>query len=426
MKKLLNLLKKDNIQVLLGNMGASFFGLLNFLLMVRMTTTDDFGRIVIFMSIAGLADLIRTGFVRQGLVRHWISANLKEVRSLAGSAWVLHLAIAVAIVALLQVVQLIPQAHQQVHVHTFLQYYPLLLIGVVPHQMMSWIAQARKKYIAMNAYRLLANVLIFVLLAVQYGGELLTTEEVILLIVISHLAVSVFSLISADSVHEVIHMKPGQVLSLFQFGKYSLSTLAGSNLLKSTDTLLIGLLINSESAAIYAIPFKVIELLEIPLRGFVMTSFHRLTLLFNEGNTQTYAAHFKKSVTRLTLVFLPIILFCLIFPSVVVRLLSGATYTESIHVLQVLSIAMLLLPLDKYAGMALDSINRPQDNAMKVWLMVIINFVGDLVVILLEGPLWMIAAITIANVAFGVVYGILRNLMLVHSKPYGLKPASHI
>ncbi len=426
MKKLLNLLKRDNIQVLLGNMGASFFGLLNFLLMVRMTTTDDFGRIVIFMSIAGLADLIRTGFVRQGLVRHWISANLKEVRSLAGSAWVLHLAIVVAIVALLQVVQLIPQAVQQVHVHTFLQYYPLLLIGVVPHQMMSWIAQARKKYIAMNAYRLLANVLIFVLLAVQYGGELLTTEEVILLIVISHLAVSVFSLISADSVHEVIHMKSGQVLSLFQFGKYSLSTLAGSNLLKSTDTLLIGLLINSESAAIYAIPFKVIELLEIPLRGFVMTSFHRLTLLFNEGNTQTYAAHFKKSVIRLTLVFLPIILFCLIFPSVVVRLLSGATYTESIHVLQVLSIAMLLLPLDKYAGMALDSINRPQDNAMKVWLMVIINFVGDLVVILLEGPLWMIAAITIANVAFGVVYGILRNLMLVHSKPYGLKPASHI
>ena len=93
MKKLVDFVKKDNSQVLAGNLLASLFGLLNFMMMVRMTSKSDFGLIVIFLSAAGLTDLVRTGFVRQGLVRHWVTNNEGNKKPLIGSAWMLHILI---------------------------------------------------------------------------------------------------------------------------------------------------------------------------------------------------------------------------------------------------------------------------------------------------------------------------------------------
>jgi O-antigen/teichoic acid export membrane protein len=410
MKRLVEFVKKDNSQVLAGNLLASLFGLLNFMLMVRMMSKSDFGLIVIFLSAAGLAHLIRTGFVRQGLIRQWVILENGNKKSLIGSAWILHILIG-SLIGLLCYTSLATSASFSFDLEGYtilIQYYPILLLVSIPHQMESWLAQGKKEYLTMNIFRLGVNILFFIALAFKFGG-LISVNQVIEYLILCNAIISLVSLAYYKSIKEIIHTKWHQVVSLFNFGKYSLSTLAGSNLLKSTDTLLIGLMINSESAAVYAIPFKVIELLEIPLRGFVMTSFHTLTQLFKNNQHDGYTRHFQTSVFRLTIAFLPIILISLFLPGFVIELLGGSNYGESIYVLQVLSFAMFLLPADKFAGMALDSINQPQVNAQKVWIMVIINLIGDLVVISLNGSLWMIATITFLNILFGVCYGILKN-----------------
>lgn len=410
MSWLVKFLQKDNTKVLAGNLLASFFGLLNFMLMVRMMSKSDFGLIAIFLSGAGLADLIRTGFIRQALVRQWVigAENLKK--PLIGSAWLLHIFIAIVITLLCHLVlnlnTLLPYNMEQSNL--LIYHYPLLLLCSIPHQMESWLSQAKKRYVTMNLFRILVNLLLFLVLIFQYNSEI-AVQEVIIYFIICNGLVSMFSLLNYGSIKEIIHAKQSQVVSLFNFGKYSLSTLAGSNLLKSTDTLLIGMMISSESAAIYALPFKVIELLEIPLRGFVMTSFNTLTKSFQAKQSVEYTKHFQEKIFQLTIAFLPIILTCLFLPGLVVQIIGGANYSESVIILQILSFAMFILPSDKFAGMALDSVNKPNQNAIKVWIMVITNLVGDLLVISLGGPLWMVAVVTILNISFGVFYGIIKN-----------------
>lgn len=426
-KRLVDFVKKDNSQVLAGNLLASLFGLLNFMMMVRMTSKSDFGHIVIFLSAAGLADLIRTGFVRQGLVRHWVTNDEGNKEQLTGSAWTLHIFIG-SFIGLICYTSLAVSASFSFDLEGYtplIQYYPILLLASIPHQMESWLSQGKKEYLIMNMFRLGVNILLFIVLVLNFGS-LISVNQVIEYIIICNAVVSLVSLVYYKSIKEIVHTKWQQVVSLFNFGKYSLSTLAGSNLLKSTDTLLIGLMINSESAAIYAIPFKVIELLEIPLRGFVMTSFHTLTQSFKRNQRDEYTRHFKTSVVRLSVAFLPIILISMFLPGLVIKLLGGSNYGESVYVLQVLSFAMFLLPADKFAGMALDSNNQPKVNAQKVWIMVIINLIGDLVVISLNGSLWMIATVTILNILFGVCYGILKNNFLKFSHQIKWSQLLHI
>ncbi|MFY0606785.1 MAG: oligosaccharide flippase family protein [Cyclobacteriaceae bacterium] len=414
MKKLYEIVKKDNSKVLGGNLLASLFGLLNFMLMIRITSKFDFGLIVIFLSAAGLADLIRTGFVRQGLVREWVMNDAEDKSNLIGSSWLLHLLIG-GVIVLLCYMTMAGVSLLSLEIDNYIlliQFYPLLLLASIPHQMESWLAQGKKHYLTMNVFRLAVNIIFFLILIFNYGGQQLSAIQIIQYLILSHAGVSLIALIKLRSIREIRNAKWNQIVSLFNFGKYSLSTLAGSNLLKSTDTLLIGLLINAESAAIYAIPFKVIELLEIPLRGFVMTSFHSLTQWYKLKNQADYSRHFQLSVLRLTLVFLPVVLVSLLVPHLVVEFLGGADYSESVYILQVLAFAMLIMPLDKFAGMALDSNNQPDVNAKKVWMMVGVNLIGDLLIITLGGPLWMIASITILNILFGVSYGIIRNHFL--------------
>lgn len=415
MNKLINFIQRDNSKVLIGNLLASFFGLLNFVLMVKIMTKSEFGIAVMFFSAAGFADLIRTGFIRQGLVRQWEIGEGSSEGSLIGSAWVMHILIGAVMAALCYLAYFGASlfSFENQYFIFLIAFYPLLLLTTIPHQMESWLAQSKKQYIAMNIFRLVLNILFsLILLWYWYFDGSLSIYEVLFYNAACNGIVSVVSLVYFRSIKNVFIASKHQLVALFNFGKFSLSTLAGSNLLKSTDTLLIGLLMGSEYAAIYAVPFKVIELLEIPLRGFVMTSFQTLTRLYKQEKYIEYYQHFRQNVFKLTLAFLPIVIICLVVPSWIIALLGASDYGESILILQVISIAMFLLPIDKFAGVALDSNNQPHQNALKVWLMVAINFFGDLMVIWLGGPLWMIAAVTIANIAFGIFYGIYKNEVL--------------
>jgi O-antigen/teichoic acid export membrane protein len=117
-------------------------------------------------------------------------------------------------------------------------------------------------------------------------------------------------------------------------------------------------------------------------------------------------------VIWITLLFSPMAFISFLFPEIIIDLLGGGSFTQSYLVLQVFAFAMILLPADKYFGVAFDSINQPGKNASKVWLMVGINIIGDVLVIRLTGQLWMVALITIINIAFGILYGILNNIYI--------------
>ena len=76
-----------------------------------------------------------------------------------------------------------------------------------------------------------------------------------------------------------------------------------------------------------------------------------------------------------------------------------------VAIVRVFSIYGLLLPIDRMTGVALDSINRPNINAIKVFVMVAANVIGDFVAIFIFKSLLLVAVASIVFTILGIWMG---------------------
>ena len=75
----------------------------------------------------------------------------------------------------------------------------------------------------------------------------------------------------------------------------------------------------------------------------------------------------------------------------------------------------LILPIDKFSGVVLDSLNLPAINFKKVGLMCTINLVFDIIVIIYFKSVVSIAYVSILTFTFGTLYSLYmvkKHLML--------------
>jgi O-antigen/teichoic acid export membrane protein len=262
----------------------------------------------------------------------------------------------------------------------FFRYFPLLLVVSLPYHFNIWASHGLHKFNRMNVLRLGLNALF--LGWVFIGYQLTWTFPTIMMGYLgSHALLSILSLLQFRWARlPLLEFDWVKINLLWQFGKNSVLTLSGASLLKSADHLLIGALLGPQAVAVYSIPAKLVDLVEIPLRAFVVTSFPRLSKLHQQGQRTTFVQSFYHFSGGLTLLLVPILLIMLFFPGEILQMLGGSAY-KSKEILMPFLLVMLLLPLDKISGVALDSVRRPDLNARKVWLMVILNLLGDLIIL---------------------------------------------
>ena len=102
-----------------------------------------------------------------------------------------------------------------------------------------------------------------------------------------------------------------------------------------------------------------------------------------------------------------------IFADLFVLLLAGekflvpdaVTGINAADIVRVFSFYGLLLPIDRMTGIALDSINKPHINALKVLAMVVFNILGDLIAVFLFESLILVAIATIVFTLIGIGLG---------------------
>ncbi|MFT5250905.1 MAG: O-antigen/teichoic acid export membrane protein, partial [bacterium] len=115
----------------------------------------------------------------------------------------------------------------------------------------------------------------------------------------------------------------------------------------------------------------------------------------------------------LTYLFIPISLVTFVFAEFFVILISGHQYLKTdpvtgfniVHIVRVFSICGLLLPIDRMTGVGLDSINKPKINAIKVFIMLLANVIGDLIAIFIFKSLIIVAVASIAFTIIGIWMG---------------------
>jgi O-antigen/teichoic acid export membrane protein len=201
--------------------------------------------------------------------------------------------------------------------------------------------------------------------------------------------------------------------TLLNFGKYSTFTLIGTNLLRNADLIIISISpLGSAAVALFSIPLKLTELQQIPLRSFAATAFPKMSKASLEGNVKEVKNLFYTYSGALTYLFVFISLITFIFAEQFVILVSGYQYLNLetatfniVTLVRIFSVYGILLPIDRMTGIGLDSINKPNINAIKVFIMLATNIIGDVISVFVFESLEMVAIATLVFTSVGIGLG---------------------
>jgi O-antigen/teichoic acid export membrane protein len=195
-----------------------------------------------------------------------------------------------------------------------------------------------------------------------------------------------------------------------------MATRIGSSLLKGADSFIISFsaFMGPASVALYAIPLKYIEFIEIPLLSFATTAFPKLSKMSMENNKEGFKRIYYNYTGPIVYIFILIAVISLFLNKYFILILGGQKYlTNSPGITSVLMIFILygmLMPLDRFTGVALDSLNRPDKNFKKVLVMTAANIIGDIIAVFglhylfpLMQPITILLFVAIASIIFSVI-----------------------
>ncbi len=378
---LAKIFQNKNFLSLANNGLIAVFGFFGFLLLVRSLNTNQFGEWVLLITTANFIDMLRFGITRTAIVRFLSGAGPKESRQLIGSNYLINLISTLFVITIVLVINFFfAETVKNSGFSLFFHWFPILAIINLPFNNAQSVLQARMQFGRILLLRSV-NVGFFMLfLLVNYFAFRFSLQIIVYAYLSINLLTSIISSVTNwDGIRYLFNATRSTNKMILNFGKYSTGTLIGSNLLKSADTFIIGLspFLGTAGVALYSIPMKLTEIIEIPLRSFAMTAFPGMSKASIEGNNDLVRRIFYRNAGGMTLLMIPLMFFSFIFAKDLVYILGGPGYESTANIFRIFCIYGIFLPLDRFIGVALDSINRPKLNFLKVVYMTLSNIIGD-------------------------------------------------
>ena len=408
--------REDNFLSLTGNLVIAILGIGGFALLARSLSLDVFGEWVLFITGGSFVEMFRFGITNTGLIRFLSGADEDSRIKLIGSNALIGLG-ATVLVAIILVFcySFFNDAISNSGYNLFFKWYPLLAFLNLPWNNALVVLQADQKYDKILIIKSINSGLFFLVVLVHFFFiEMELNELVIALLIINTITSLVSITLGWDGTKYITQASSDTNKTLLNFGKYTTFTLIGTNLLRSADTVIISLSpMGSAAVALYSIPLKLTELQQIPLRSFVATAFPKMSKASVQGRVQEVKDLFYTYSGALTYLFVIMSLVTFVFADYLVLILSGEQYLKVdpitgfnvVDIVRVFSIYGLLLPIDRMTGIGLDSINKPNINAVKVFIMVAANLIGDFIAIFVFKSLILVAVTSILFTIIGIWMG---------------------
>lgn len=416
MKKLKKIAREDNFLSLTGNMVIAILGIAGFALLTRSLSLEIFGEWVLFITAGSFVEMFRFGITNTGLIRYLSGAdNTSRVKLIGSNALIGFGATVFIAIILISFNIIFKEAISNSGYSLFFTWYPLLAFLNLPWNNALVVLQADRKYGKILAIKAINSGFFFLVLLANFFFLDLTLTELVLALLIVNAFTSLISIIAGwDGTKYITSATVETNKTLLHFGKYTTFTLIGTNLLRSADVLIISLSpLGNAAVALYSIPLKLTELQQIPLRSFVATAFPKMSKASVHHKIEEVKELFYSYAGALTYLFVFLSLFTFAFAEFFVFILSGNQYLKIdpvtgfnvVNIVRVFSIYGLLLPIDRMTGIGLDSINKPNINALKVFFMVIANVAGDLIAIFIFKSLLLVAVASILFTLIGIWMG---------------------
>ncbi|NRB62911.1 MAG: oligosaccharide flippase family protein [Saprospiraceae bacterium] len=405
--------QSDNFYSLAGNLIYSSVSIITFLLMVRLLDKEIYGRWVIYVTAVTLINMFRHGLTGTPAIRLISMHNGTKKR--AGIAASYQLSILTNFVIALLFIPcyfLFGDSFPNSYYIPVLLFYPLLALSCIPYNQAEVLCQGEVNFKRLLVIKGLNIVFVFVGITLYiFSTDQPKFEDIALVhILMNALCGFVIMLKKWDAWHVIWYWDLKTIKSTLNFGWFSTASYIGSNLLRSSDTFIMSMsaVMGANAIAIYAIPLKFVELIEIPLRSFTTTAFPKLSQAYHKGHSE-FNILLSNYLVGTAYLILPILLFILAFTNPLLVFIGGEEYADSRDLqrtlVNIMCFYILMLPFDRFSGVALFALDKPKLNFWKIWLMLFANVVFDCIAVFVFSSLPMVAVATLLFTALGVGIG---------------------
>ena len=408
MKKIKKKLSNNNLISLGGNLGFAAFGFANFFILARTYDKEIFGEWMLYITGMSFVEMVKGGLTTTPFVRFLSTAqSTAERRKIIGSNWIISLGATFLLGLILYLIfALFSAIISASGFRLFFIWYPVYSLSILFLNNALGVLQADQKFKELVELRLINMSLFMSFLAINCFFYQFDLEVIVIVQFIIVILVSFYGFVRGwTGFSNIKYATSLWIKKLLNFGKYTVGTTIGANLLKSSDNFLIGIMLSKADVAIYSIPLKLIEVLEIPIRSFVMVALPKMSRASGNSDNRSVRTSFYQYAGTLTILMLPVVIILFFIAEPMVVLLGGKEYSSSMSIFRIFLVYGLFLPFDRFSGVTLDSINVPRLNFFKVAGMTTVNIVGDIFAIYFFQSTQAVAVITILNIVFGSIVG---------------------
>lgn len=383
---------------------------------MRLLDVTDFGVWVLYISFSSVIELIREGFVRNPLIRRFISTDPEEHPFIIGASLAINfglfllLAISLVVFALpisnlmnaptmeILLYLYIPNAF----LHTFFLHLTVLHEAHLNFKATFWVHFVQK------------FIFLFYLSLFIFIPSTSSLMSLPALAVVQIIATTISVCIALYHTSKYSDLRPrfrrSHFKAIFNHGKYSFGTNMSSMLLNNIDSWMLGGMLSPVAVAIYNPALRITRLVEIPMSSVAAVTYPKLVQKGGESpNNAKYL--YEKSVSAILATMLPIVVGVILFSYPIVELVAGKGYEDAAPVLQVVMLYGLVAPFNRQFGNTLDAIGKAHLTFYFVFSSALLNTLLNYVLIRQYG---VIGAAT-ATIATHFVGFILRQYFLSQS-----------
>lgn len=411
LKSIVSKLRNKHFLSLVGNGSMSVLSMVTVGILLRFMPKDDVGYWFFFQSVFVLLDTFRTGFLQVAMIKFYTGAEKIKADAVLGSVWFLSLLItSILIVINLLSIFFLPYI-QNVGIVSVIEWFGITFLFTLPSAIASWILQSDQRFDKLLLLRIINQgaFILMVLFVIIFKN--LNLDLILIINAVSSALVSLYCIAQGWTRIKTFGKRTKEsIMELFHFGKYSVGTTISTNLLRSSDTFIIMFVLGAAgpaAVAMYTIPMRLMEIIEIPLRAFLSTGMPSMSEAFNKGNRKEVVAIMQKYAGTLTLALFPVSIVAILLANVAITLLGGSQYagTNAVSVYRIFMCFAMFFPIDRFLGVTLDIIHQPRINFYKVLVMLATNIAFDFIGLHIFGNINGVAIATLFTFLSGVFFG---------------------
>ena len=409
---ILNKLRNNHFLSFAGNAIVAGMGFCLYAVLAHnLATKAELGYWVFFIINVTLADIFRTGFLQNSLIKFYSGTDLNRSLNIAGSTWYIGFYITAIACIIDLAFYLFYPGKISVEVLSLINWFGITFLSTLPYNVALWILQAEGRFGIILYIRIINQGVMIATIGVLIVLGKLSFTTTLYANLLSNAVTSFVAVFAGWAKIKTLRFKSRAAMAeLFHYGKYSVGSSIGSQLLRNSDLYVINAMMGTASAAavaVYNMPQRLMEIIEMPIRSFTSTAMPLLSAAANQQDEEKVAYIMKKYAGVLILALLPVCIAGFLGAGLIINLVGGQKFSGSAaaNIFRIFMTFAMLLPVDRFFGITLDMINKPRVNMVKVFVMLGVNIVADIAGLLIFHSIYGVALASILTFFTGIIYG---------------------